>query len=129
LTPKINFAGKVPYARLADRYREADVLVFPALRDSGGSALLEAMARFVPVVCLDWAGPGEMIDKNSGVKIPVLDPAATVTELGHALAALATDPERRAAIAACARERAQAVFRWQTKRDLLEATYQRLIAN
>ena len=46
-----------------------------------GSALLEAMARSVPVICLDWAGPGEMVDANSGVKIPVLNPGETVWHL------------------------------------------------
>src|SRR5262249_15780474 len=84
LSSKVNFAGKIPSAQLAGRYQQADVLVFPALRDSGGSALLEAMARFVPVVCLDWAGPGEMVDSNSGIKIPVLEPAVTVSELACA---------------------------------------------
>ena len=56
---KVKFVGRIPRSQLNSWYASADVLVFPALRDSGGSALLEAMARFVPVICLDWAGPGE----------------------------------------------------------------------
>jgi glycosyltransferase involved in cell wall biosynthesis len=108
-------------------YSEADVLVFPALRDSGGSALLEAMARCIPVVCLDWGGPGEMVDERSGIKVPVSSPKETISALAAALARLQRDPALRSTLASAARTRAGAMFRWQSKRELLEATYRRLI--
>ena len=76
LREKVKFVGKVPYAQLPGYYAAADVLVFPALRDSGGSALLEAMARYLPVVCLDWAGPGEMVDSQFGHQDSRLDAAS-----------------------------------------------------
>ena len=127
LQTKVKFAGKVPYGELAGHYARADLLVFPAMRDSGGSALLEAMARFVPVICLDWAGPGEMVDASSGFKLPVLAPKETVRAFAETLAALARDPERRSAVAQAGRVRAEALFRWQAKRELLESTYNRLL--
>ena len=127
LSEQVKFVGKVPYAKLQDYYTTADVLVFPALRDSGGSALLEAMARYVPVVCLDWGGPGEMVDSHSGMKIPVSTPQKTVAAFAGALVRLKREPALRAALATAARARAEATFRWQAKRELLEATYERLI--
>jgi glycosyltransferase involved in cell wall biosynthesis len=127
LETKIKFIGKVPHSELAQWYATSDLLVFPALRDSGGSALLEAMARFVPVMCLDWAGPGEMVDSNSGVKIPVTDPPSTVSAFAQSLAMLARDPQRRAALAAAARSQAESRFRWQAKREILERAYHRLL--
>jgi glycosyltransferase involved in cell wall biosynthesis len=125
--PDIHFRGKVPFKELRTYYANADVLVFPALRDSGGSALLEAMARYVPVLCLDWAGPGEMIDAESGIKIPVTNPIQTVPDFAQALMRLKKDPELRARLAVAARRRAESAFRWQAKRALLEETYNRLI--
>ena len=119
--------GKVPYSKLQGYYATADVLVFPALRDSGGSALLEAMARYVPVICLDWGGPGEMVDSQSGIKIPVSTPQKTVEAFAGALVRLRQEPALRVALAKAARARAEAIFRWRAKRDLLEATYRRLI--
>jgi glycosyltransferase involved in cell wall biosynthesis len=127
LRDKVKFVGKVPQAQLAGYYAAADVLVFPALRDSGGSALLEAMARFLPVVCLDWAGPGEMVDSQSGIKIPVLSPEQTVRAFAVALVQLQREPGLRASLAHAARARVEAIFRWQAKRELLEATYRRLV--
>jgi glycosyltransferase involved in cell wall biosynthesis len=129
LQTKVKFVGRIPRAQLDSWYAAAEVLVFPALRDSGGSALLEAMARSVPVICLDWAGPGEMVDASSGLKIPVVNPRETVPAFAQALASLARDPERRASLAAAARTRVELLFRWQSKRELLEATYNRLIGD
>jgi glycosyltransferase involved in cell wall biosynthesis len=127
LSEKVKFTGKVPYSKLEGYYATADVLVFPALRDSGGSALLEAMARYVPVICLDWGGPGEMVDRDSGIKIPVSTPQKTVEAFAGALGQLQREPALRAALAKAARSRAETIFRWQAKRELLEATYRRLI--
>jgi glycosyltransferase involved in cell wall biosynthesis len=127
LEANVRFPGQVPHAQLNGLYAAADVLVFPALRDSGGSALLEAMARYLPVVCLDWAGPGEMVDEQSGVKIPVVSPEQAVRDFGCALRRLQQDAGLRATLAHAARKRAQAQFRWQAKRELLEATYHRLL--
>ncbi len=127
LEATVKFLGQVPHARLSELYAAADVLAFPALRDSGGSALLEAMARYLPVVCLDWGGPGEMVDAQSGMKIPVGSPAQTVHAFASALRQLQHDAALRATLARAARKRAEAQFRWQAKRELLEATYRRLL--
>ena len=86
------------------------------------------MARGLPVICLDWGGPGEMVDANSGVKIPVRDHAETVAGLAAAIARLQALPALRLALARAARERALAHFRWEAKARVLNATYQRLLA-
>jgi glycosyltransferase involved in cell wall biosynthesis len=127
LSGNIFFRGKIPFKDLASYYAAADVLVFPALRDSGGSALLEAMARYVPVICLDWAGPGEMLDQESGVKIAVSNPVQTVSDFARALVRFQREPNLGAKLAAAARQRAETMFRWEAKRQLLEETYRRVI--
>jgi glycosyltransferase involved in cell wall biosynthesis len=86
------------------------------------------MARGVPVICLDWGGPGEMVDEHSGVKIPVRDRAETVASLAAAIARLNASPELCLALARAARERALRLFRWDAKAALLNTTYQRLLA-
>jgi glycosyltransferase involved in cell wall biosynthesis len=124
---RVDFAGQVAREALPALYAAADALVFPALRDSGGSALLEAMSKGLPVVCLDWAGPGEMVDETCGVKIPVTNPADTVRELAAAFHRLHTEPARRAQLGANAAGRARRDFTWAAKRAVLEATYARLL--
>jgi glycosyltransferase involved in cell wall biosynthesis len=128
VTDQVRFLGQLPHAQLARHYADADLLVFPALRDSGGSALLEAMSKGLPVVCLDWAGPSEMVDADCGVKIPVTTPEETIQAFADALVGLKKDAAGRARLARRAAERARAHFSWAVKRELLERTYGRLLA-
>lgn len=127
ISEKIEFAGFMPREKLDAFYANADALVFPALRDSGGSALLEAMSRNLPVICLDWAGPGEMVDERGGIKIPVDNPESTVKAFASAIVQIKEDPEFRLSLSRAAQQRAQALFRWDEKFRLLQATYEGLL--
>ena len=122
----VDFTGAVTRDRLPELFGRSHVLVFPAMRDSGGSALLEAMARGVPVICLDWGGPGEMLDAESGVKSPVGTRAKTVAAFGQAIVQLKNSAELRLKIARAARNRAVKMFRWDARAALLQNTYERL---
>jgi len=127
LAGHVEFTGQVTRDQLPKFYANSDALVFPALRDSGGSALLEAMSKGLPVICLDWGGPGEMVEAQSGVKIPVTTPKQTVTALAAALNRILQEPAYGSDLAARAYQRAQAVFRWEAKGDLLQTCYERLL--
>lgn len=129
LTDQVKFLGQLPHAALAPYYENADLLVFPALRDSGGSALLEAMSKGLPVICLDWAGPAEMLDADSGVKIPVTTPDVTIQAFADALVRLHNDPALRARLGQRAAERTRQLFTWAVKRELLERTYAKLLSS
>ena len=129
LAERVTFAGQVGREELDRFYAAADVLVFPALRDAGGSALLEAMSKGIPVVCFDWGGPAEMLDASCGVKIAVTNPEQTIRDLAAALGHLRDDPAGRTALATRAIERVRARFTWAAKRLLLESTYRRLIGS
>ncbi len=124
----VKFLGQLPHAQLAPHYENANVLVFPALRDSGGSALLEAMSKGLPVICLDWAGPSEMLDADSGIKVPVTTPQETVHAFADALSRLQKDPALRARLGRNAAERTRRLFTWDVKRELLERTYAQLLS-
>jgi len=125
----IEFVGQLPQAKLDPYYDNADVFVFPALRDSGGSGLLEAMSRGLPVVCLDWGGPGEMVDDASGIKIAVSNPRETIQNLKRALEELHDDPQRRQSLGVAGWKRAHSMFVWDAKSRILESTYGRLIGD
>jgi glycosyltransferase involved in cell wall biosynthesis len=52
-------------------YDEHDVLVFPSFHDSGGTVVLEALSRGLPVICLDLGGPGTFVDGECGSAVGV----------------------------------------------------------
>jgi glycosyltransferase involved in cell wall biosynthesis len=48
-------------------------LVFPALRDSGGMVLLEAMSIGLPSAILSLGGPSQIVNKDCGIIINSLE--------------------------------------------------------
>jgi glycosyltransferase involved in cell wall biosynthesis len=50
-------------------YDKHDLLIFPSMHDSGGTVVLEALSRRLPVICLKLGGPGVLIDSSCGACI------------------------------------------------------------
>ncbi len=96
-------------------YASHDVLLFPAMHDSGGMVALEAMNHGLPVVCLKIGGPATLVNESCGYAI---DPAGkdveeVVVEMGGALIRLARVPARQS-FAEAARKRCRD-FSWREK--------------
>ena len=66
----ITFLAWVPREAVTELYDSHDILLFPSLHDSGGTVVLEALSRGVPVVCLDLGGPAQMVTPQSGIVVP-----------------------------------------------------------
>jgi glycosyltransferase involved in cell wall biosynthesis len=91
----VELAGRWDRAAIHDLYRRADLFVAPSDLESFGIAALEARTAGVPVVAKAGTGVTEFVtDGVHGVL------AATDAGLVEAVAALAVDPDRRAALAA-----------------------------
>jgi glycosyltransferase involved in cell wall biosynthesis len=78
LAEELGIAGNVrwiswlPQRELMATYRNYDALLFPSLHDSSGNVVLEAMARGLPVVCLELGGPAELVNSSCGWVVPVV---------------------------------------------------------
>ncbi len=70
LSSAVNWRGWLSHRAVHDQYCSHDVLVFPAMRDSGGMVVLEALAHSMPVVCPDLGGPGVIVNESCGRVIP-----------------------------------------------------------
>jgi glycosyltransferase involved in cell wall biosynthesis len=127
LMDRVEFTGAVDSSTVRKFYDASDALMFPSLRDSGGSPLLEAMTRGLPVICLDWAGPGEMVNQESAFLLPANDPSDTLNAMEAAIRQLINNPESAADIIRAARERALDVFSWSHKGELLDRVYEEVL--
>lgn len=124
LRAHVAFAGEIDRTSgLLDCYNAADCFVFPADGETQGMALLEAMAAGLPVVATASVRTKDILSADS---------AAIVTEEGveefaAAVTAVLREPERRAALAAAAR---QYVQRWSASVTVEQALdcYQEVIA-
>lgn len=108
ITDKVLFVGKVPHGSVPSYIRLLDIAVAPYNVKSefyfSPLKLIEYMACGVPVIA---CGRGEisrlMQDRELGIHLPQADPES----LTQALLSLYTDPARRIAVAASAREAIQ----------------------
>lgn len=67
----VDFLGNVPFDEVGKLYDQASVLLFPSLRESFGSPVLEALGRGLPVVALRRGGIAD-IDSGIGIeKVPL----------------------------------------------------------
>ena len=69
LVSRVRLLGAIPRTELLALYARADLFLFPSLHDAGGTVVLEALSRGLPVICLDLGGPPNFIDSRSGVVV------------------------------------------------------------
>jgi glycosyltransferase involved in cell wall biosynthesis len=67
---RLHLLGRRPRAEVLQALEDADVLLFPSMRDSAPYPVVEAIRAGCPVVCLDAAGPPELIEGTPGVAVP-----------------------------------------------------------
>ena len=116
LTGKVAWHGWTAREKLDAVYADHDLFFFSSLRDSGGLVVLEAMAKGLPVVCLDRGGPGVIVNETCGRAVPTegRDRNAVIEGLGKALLDLDRDPALRSRLSLGAKERVRA-FAWKEK--------------
>jgi glycosyltransferase involved in cell wall biosynthesis len=123
----VRFLGHVPRDEIVDLLKNSDVLAHPSLHDSGGWVCLEAMASGVPVVCLDWGGPGQQVTADCGIKVPVTTPAEVVAAIAAALDKLAASPELRAGMGEQGRRRVLEKYTWPVRVAALKEMYEEAV--
>ena len=64
LQSHVRLLGKVDRPRMPALYDANDLLVFPSWQDSSGNVVTAALARGVPVLCLDLGGPCLAVDAD-----------------------------------------------------------------
>jgi glycosyltransferase involved in cell wall biosynthesis len=128
LAGRVALPGRLPRLEALAAVAGADLFAFASQTETQGLVLAEALTLGLPVAAL--AGPGVQDSVRDGVEGVVVgpmgpggDPAAA---LGEAIAALAGDQPRRAAMAAAARGGA-ARFDVARRIDDVEALYRELL--
>src|SRR5205085_11099029 len=87
---QVQFIGAVPHARLLDEMAQSQVLLHPALEESFGVVLAEAMAMGLSVVAGAHSGAVPWVQGDAGSLVNVRQPA----QIAAALLRLLSDPVR-----------------------------------
>ena len=114
---------QLPAPALVELYKASDAFVLPALIETFGIVLIEAMAAGLPVVTTDAPGCRDVIrEGRDGMMVPHGDTDA----LARAMERLLNEPSLRHDYAARAAARA-AEFDWDSVVGRYVALYERLV--
>jgi glycosyltransferase involved in cell wall biosynthesis len=129
LNEVITFSGRRTHAEMAEEFAQADVFVFPSIRDTSGAIVLEAMACGLPVVCLDHQGVKLMVDDYSGIKIKTQSLKVTIEGMSEAILKLSSNNYLRNLLGRGARDRAVKQFSWNSKAQRIANEYRKMLKN
>lgn len=88
----VSFLGWLSADDTFAQLKQADVMVFPSLREFGGTVVFEALSLGAVPVVADFGGPGDIVNPSIGYKIPLTNESGLVLELESILKRLAEDP-------------------------------------
>jgi glycosyltransferase involved in cell wall biosynthesis len=87
----VTFTGWLTSSDTLAQLQQADVLVFPSLREFGGAVIFEALALGAVPVVADFGGPGDIVTPQVGYKIALMNEDDLILKLGSVLRHLADD--------------------------------------
>ena len=111
---RVILKGAIPFEQMSEEYQQADVLVFPSLRESSGAVLLEAMAKGLPVVTINKFGGATILDQNTAWLYEGRTKEEYIENLKDALVECIENPGEVECRGKNARERAEQ-FTWEER--------------
>ncbi len=127
LQGKVIVHGFVPNHELQAKLVQADIFVFPSIREFGGGVVLESMALGVVPVIADYAGPAELVTAASGYVVPMGDRARLIDGFRRQLTQICERPEALVAKRAAAIERINTYYTWDKKAEQMVEIYHWLL--
>lgn len=124
LTGAVTLHGWIDHKEVQALLSQSQLLTFPSVREFGGGVVLEAMALGVVPVIADYAGPGELVTPDTGVKVPMGSRAEVIAGFRAALSRLIAAPETIPALSAAALKRVEDHFTWDRKARQIGAIYE-----
>jgi glycosyltransferase involved in cell wall biosynthesis len=118
----VTFHGWVAREECPRLLSQCDVFLYPSVFDCGGVVVLEAMSLGLPVVALNWGGPGDYLASGGGVLVEPLGRWRSVTELVKAVRSLT--PSQRRELGEAAQRKIADYYSWPAKVRQILGMYQ-----
>lgn len=125
LTDYVNFIPWMERQDLLKLYTQSKVFLFPS-HEGAGMVVSEAMSFGLPVICLNNVGPGEFVDKECGVAVPIGNYEETCNHLAIAVKNIFNDNDLHSKMSEAARRRFLQKFAWNARGEQLKTIYAEL---
>jgi glycosyltransferase involved in cell wall biosynthesis len=125
---RVRFHGWLTHIEVQDKLRTCDFMVLPSVREFGGGVVVESMALGVTPVVADYAGPSELVDDNTGIRVPFHDKRSLVDGMRGAIGNIVRSPKMLDRLGAAARQRVLEKLTWEAKANQIVAVYDAILA-
>lgn len=126
LNNTVKLTANIEREKVLNYMQEVDIFLFPSF-EAAGMVVLEAMASSLPVICLDYGGPGEMVTDECGIKVKPTTLEQTIKELSEAIMRLADNPDLRRKMGEAGRKRVEEFYTWEKKGEFIQKLYREVM--
>lgn len=88
ISDKVVFHGKIPFNDMQQAYIDCDIYVLTSIRETTGTAVIEAMANKLPVITLNQNGAKKIVGNDSGILINLNNKEQIIADLAYWLSYL-----------------------------------------
>ena len=124
---RVIFKGKIPYEELQNLYEQSDVFVFPSLRETTGTVIVEAMAHGVPVIAIDQGGARYVLQQNAGMLISGRSKEDMIDNFANAMLACMQNKKKTETMGRNAQLRISSYYLWNKKIEYMLEQYKEML--
>jgi glycosyltransferase involved in cell wall biosynthesis len=103
-------------------------MAFPSIREIGGAVVMEAMALGLAPIVADYAGPAEIVDENTGIRVPFSDESSLMEGMKRVIKEIILCPEIVERIGKAARKKVFANLTWEAKAKQILSLYETVLS-
>jgi glycosyltransferase involved in cell wall biosynthesis len=124
---EVEFVGKKPSHEVYSALRTSDIYFSTTMKEGGTWAFFEAIANYLPIVCLKVNGPDMIVGEGCGIKVPPKGHHEAREGLAEGLQKLADDPALRAELAKKALSYVERNYTWNRVEATINRSYAELL--
>ncbi len=124
ISENVHFHGWVEHNKVGDYLVNSDFLAFPSIREFGGGVVLEAMALGVMPMVVNYGGPAELVDKDTGILIELSDESGIISSLKLSIDKIVKNPQSIDLLGKTSRELVLRKFTWEKKAEQMKKIYE-----
>lgn len=107
LQDRVKWLGRRPMEEVKQAYRDHDVFIYCAIRESLAAQFFESMSYGLPMIIFDLHGASVFIPEEVALKVEVTQPKETLEKVRMAIVKLSADTDKREAMGKAAYATAQ----------------------
>jgi glycosyltransferase involved in cell wall biosynthesis len=123
VTSQVRFHGWLPHDQVMATLSRCHAMIFPSIREFGGGVVLEALARGVFPIVVNYGGPGELVATDSASVVDLGNRESIVAGYRQALSTAIGDPGTLDSARRRGLLRAKTLFTWQAKAVQISRVY------